>query len=186
MADHDDIWSPAIQEAYASAPPAEVLLDTLELRHPSWDIAVRVVRDHGAAQTIEGETRYGHMLTVETDAPADAGAAVFFQACMFGLQLPEQSDRALPQVEVSIDNATSELTPYLDLAIADASPVALTYRQYLASDPATPQFVLNGLTMGNVRVTAHRAVGVARFGEFINREFPGRVYRPADFPGLLQ
>ena len=36
----------ALKEAYASAPASEVILHTLELRHPSFTQPIRVVRDH--------------------------------------------------------------------------------------------------------------------------------------------
>ena len=44
----DPALSAAIQEAYASAPVDQVIYHTLELWHPAFSAAIRVVRDFNA------------------------------------------------------------------------------------------------------------------------------------------
>lgn len=192
MSDTDDIWAQAIQEAYASAPTSEVVLHTLELRHPSFTddggalTAVRVVLDHGEEHEVAGVVTFGHYLTLEDDAPVQAGQSVLFQACAFGVSLPEQREGSLPSLEIELDNVTREIMEHLEGAVGQRAPVEVTYREWLSSDRTAPQFSLGGLTMKSVKSNALRVTGTAQFSDLINRTFPSRVYRPEEFRGLRQ
>lgn len=187
MTVHDDIWHEALQEAYASAPTDEVILSTLEIRHPSFtDGAIRVVMDHGDMFTIESVDTWGHYMKLENTAPVQAGQTVFFQACMFKITLPEQRDGALPSVNIELDNVTREMMQYLDDAIGQRAPIEITYREYLASDKLTPQFIMSGLTMKTVDSSLSKIVGTAQFGDLVNKSFPKKLYRPDEFKGLRQ
>ncbi len=187
MADPDDIWSEALQEAYASAPNDEVILHTLELRHPSFaETAIRVVMDYGSQYIIEGEDVEGHYLMLEAEAPVQAGQNVFFQACMFNMDLPEQKENSLPTVQIELDNVTRKIMEYLDAAIGEKAAMEVTYREYLASDTTTPQFILGGLTLKEVKANLGRVTGQAQFSDLVNKNFPGKVYRPTEFQGLVQ
>lgn len=181
-----DPWSDALAEAYASAPLADIILATIELRHPSFDSPLRLVADTGQILSLDPEPVFGHMLTLEADAPENGGESVQFFACGFDFSLPDQQEGQLPSVNVAIDNVAYLLTPELDKLVGVRAKLALTYREYLASDPTTPQFILNGLTMSNVASNLTRVSGQASFADLINRSFPGVVYRAKDFPGLVQ
>lgn len=181
-----DPWSDALAEAYAVASLDDVILQTLELRHPSFAEPVRLVADLGTMLKSDPEPLFGHVLTLEADAVANAGQSVRFYACGFEFTLPEQQEGSLPTVEIAIDNVAHFLTPELDALIGVRARLAVTYREYLASDPATPQYILNGLTMSNVASNLTRVTGQASFADLINRSFPGVVYRAKDFPGLVQ
>lgn len=187
MAEHDDIWSQAIQEAYASAPSSEVILHTLELRHPAFSgTAIRVVMDYGDDYMVDGEEVSGHYLGLEGDAPVQASQTVFFQSCMFSLDLPEQKDGALPTIQVELDNVTRLVMEYLDEAIGQKAPMDLTYREYIASDKTAPQFILGGLTLKEVKSNLGRVTGTAQFSDLVNKSFPRKLYRPGEFQGLVQ
>ena len=73
--------SEAIKEAYASAPSEQIILHTLELRHPAFVdetgqlVAIRVVRDTGDLWA-----------RLESQAPLQAGERVQFVAMGFELQ----------------------------------------------------------------------------------------------------
>lgn len=183
MADHDGIWSAALQEAYATAPVDEVILETIELRHPALEAPVRVVRDHGTAHTIDGETRYGWTLTLEDDAPEDAGGAVFFQSLMFSATLPEQGE-SLPSAKLILDNVSREIMGHMDSIISRRARIEVTYREFLASDVAAPSMVLRGLSLKRIKCGISRVVGTLRYDDLTNLPFPDLVYREADFPGL--
>jgi hypothetical protein len=189
MAETGDIWSEALAEAYASAPPEEVILHTLELRHPSFTengvvTPVRVVRDFGELLEEGDPDLFGHLLTLELDAPSDPGQTVRFLACMFDVSLPGQTEGKLPEVEITLDNVTRQVSKYLDAATEEQVPVELTYREYLASDKTAPQFILNGLTLSRVKSNVLRVTGTASFVDLVNKSFPGKVYRPEEFRGL--
>lgn len=181
---HDDIWSLAIQEAYASASTEEVILHTLEIRHPSITDPIRIVADYGDSILVDDEVMYGHYLTLEDDAPSNPGEEVLFQACMFDFSLPDQKINTLPQISVSIDNVTREIMEYVDSIITQQSSLNLTYREYLYSDKSTPQYILSGLTMKKITCDLVRVTGIAEFTDLVNKSFPGLVYRPEEFRGL--
>lgn len=176
-----------MQEAYASAPSGEVILHTLELRHPALaQAAIRVVQDHGQPHAVDNEELFGHFLKLENNAPVQADQLVFFQACMFNLDLPEQKEGSLPTIKVELDNVTREVVEYLDAAVGELAPLDLTYREYVASDKTQPQFILKGLTMKEVKATLGRVTGTAQFSDLVNKNFPGKVYRPSEFQGLVR
>lgn len=189
----DGLWGEALEEAYASAPTDEVVLHTLELRHPSFTdaegnpSAVRLVRDPGTLlETIDDVEVYGLRLRLEDDAPMNAGEFVTFVSCMFDFSLPGQAEGSLPEVEVSLDNVTREVSGYLDTAVGERATLELTYREFLASDKGTPQFILSGLSLSRVRSTVFRVSGSASFVDLLNSSFPKKLYRPSEFRGLMQ
>jgi len=164
-----------------------VILHTLELRHPSFGPnPIRLVNDHGEALVVASVEVEGHNLTLESDAPVQAGQVVFFQSCMFTLTLPEQREGSLPAIEVEVDNVTRLLMEYLDAAIGLKAPMELTYREYVASDTSEPQFVLGGLSFREVKSNLGRVTGTAMFSDLINKSFPRKLYRPTEFQGLVQ
>ena len=118
--------SEAYAEAIAIAPVEDVILHTIELRHPSFvddagqPTAIRVVRDHADLSA-----------TLEADAPLDAGRAVQFIALPFDLTLPAESDGAPPEITLTIDGASQQIVRHLDAAVGSLSPIHCTYRPYL-------------------------------------------------------
>ena len=84
--------SEAIKEAYASAPSEQIILHTLELRHPAFvndagePVAIRVVRD-----TSDLWAR------LESQAPLQAGEHVQFVAMGFELDLPPVDTMPVPE-----------------------------------------------------------------------------------------
>jgi hypothetical protein len=175
-----DAWSDAIAEAYASAPLEDVILSTLELSHPALAEPIRVVADLGE---IIGEADeqpvFGHMLTLET------GEVAKFIACGFGFALPAQEEGQIPSVQISVDNIAYLITPQLDGLLGSRAKLEVVYREYLASDPSAPQFILPGLSMANVTSDLNQLTGTATFADLVNRNFPNKVYRPSEYPGLV-
>lgn len=176
--DTDDIWKRAIQEAYANAPSGTVLLDTIELNHPSFTAPVRLVNDVGNPNTIDGEEFFGFWMRTENNQ------RVFFQSCGFDFTLPAQNQNDMPSVDISFDNVSQMIMEYLDEAVKFKAPMTLIYREYLASDKEEPQFVLSGLSMASVSSNLFRVSGTATFSDLVNKSFPKKVYRPTEFPGL--
>lgn len=165
----------ALAEAYASAPSSEVILHTLEIRHPSFTVPIRVVRD------FNDFTAY-----LEADAPADPGAQVTFVAMAFDFSLPDVEKAVSPEIDISLDNVSGELIGYLDAAAQTPDLIEVTYRPYLASDPSGPQ--MNPpltLVIRSVSADVFRVRARAGFADLANRKFPNEVYDAERFPGLV-
>jgi len=165
----------ALKEAYASAPAAEVILHTLELRHPSFETPVRVVRDH------HDFTAY-----LESDAPEDPGAEVTFVAFAFDFKLPDVIKSSSPEIEIVLDGISGEIVQYLDVAAQTQDLIEVTYRPYLASDPSGPS--MNPpltLVIRNVTADVFRVRARAGYADLANRKFPNEVYDTERFPGLV-
>ena len=164
----------ALKEAYASAPSSEVILHTLEIRHPSFTEPIRVVRDY-----------HDFSATLELDAPINAGQPVTFIAMAFDFVMPEVSKAMSPEIEISLDNVSGEIIAYLDSAAQSPDLIEVTYRPYLASDTSGPQMtppltlVIRSVTADVFRVRAR-----AGYADLSNRKFPNEVYDTERFPGL--
>lgn len=116
------LLSEALREAYASASDV-VILHTLELRHPSFldddgqPIAIRVVRDN---QDLTAR--------LEAGAPLNSGAMVTFIAMGFDLELPPIDTAPVPEISITLDNASREIVKHLDAASDSQSKIEVTYR----------------------------------------------------------
>lgn len=174
-------YSQALASAYASAPETEIILDTLEFRHPSFadetgnPTCVRVVNDHILLHA-----------ALEVDAPMNAGEYVDFQPVAFKFVRPSETDSSsAPEVQLVVDNVARILVPYLDEAITSRDPIKLTWRPYLVSDLTTPHMVPPlTMTLKSVSVNMTSVTAVAGFADFTNRRFPSIEYTSDKFPGL--
>ena len=173
-------YSEAIAAAYASATEGEVLLDTLEFRHASFvtaglAYAVRVVNDHQDLQAF-----------LEVSAPLDPGAEVTFIATRFSIARPSESDSAsTPEIEITIDNVSQALVPYLDAVKESRDPIEVTWRPYLPSDLTAPHMDPPlTLFIRSVSMDMSRVVAKAGFGNMANKRFPGVEYLSSTHPGL--
>ena len=171
----DFTLSDALEEAYASAPAAEVVLHTLEFRHPSFTSPIRVVRDH-----VDFTAR------LEASAPVDSSAEVTFVRMAFDFVPPETGKGGAPEIEISLDNVSGEITTYLDAAVNSPDLIEVTYRQYLVSDRTGPQ---NNppltLVVRSVSADVFRVRARAGYGDFANKRFPSETYDTTRFPGLV-
>jgi hypothetical protein len=173
-------YSEALAAAYASAPEDEVVLDTLEFRHPTFldgstPFGIRVVNDHSDLTA-----------TLEADAPLNPGASVLFYGVYFTFTRPSESDSgSVPEVEITVDNVARHLMQYLDAAKESRVPIEVTWRPYLASDLTAPHMnppltlSLRSVSCGMTTVTAR-----AGYGDLTNRRFPAIEYTAKKFPGL--
>ncbi|MGO4154336.1 DUF1833 family protein [Cupriavidus sp. YAF13] len=172
----------ALAEAYASAPVSEVIIDTLEIRHPSFvdddgnPTAIRICRD-----------RLDFAAYLEAGAPMNAGQLVTFLAVPFDFTLPALAEGKVPTLKIVVDNVDRSITAAIERAYQQSDPIQTTYRPYLVSDPSGPQ--MNpppNMVLSRVTVDVFKVAGTATLNDVHNWPFPGRVYNPADFPGLLR
>ena len=174
--------SEAIKEAYASAPSEQIILHTLELRHPAFvdeagqPVAIRVVRD-----TSDLWAR------LESQAPLQAGERVQFVAMGFELDLPPVDTMPVPEITVTLDNVSREIVRHLDAAAESQSVIEVTYRPYLSTDLEGPQMDPPiHLVLTEVEADIFRVTGRARMLDVGNKAFPGTSYTAKTFPGLTR
>lgn len=172
----NDALNAAIQEAYATAPDAEVILNTLEIRHPAFTEPIRVVLDNT-----------DFLAYLEADAPVDGGLEVLFIAFKFDFKLPDVSASGNSELQITIDNVTEEIQDNIEASMAWPDPIELTYRPYLASDPSGPQMdpPLH-MTATDIDVNLYTVTLHAVFGNLVNKKFPSETYTLERFPGLAQ
>lgn len=166
--------SDALAEAYASAPAQEVILHTLEIRHPTFTTPIRVVRDHRDLTA-----------WLEASAPVDPGGEVTFIGFAFDFILPELGKSKSPEIEIVLDGASGEIVSYLDAAAQSQELIEVTYRPYLASDLSGPS--MNPpltLVIRSVSADVFRVRARAGYADLSNRKFPGETYDTERFPGL--
>ena len=176
------LLSEALREAYASAPSDVVILHTLELRHPSFvdddkqPIAIRVVRDN---QDLTAR--------LEAGAPLNAGAMVTFIAMGFDLELPPIDTAPVPEISITLDNASREIVKHLDAASDSQSKIEVTYRPYLSDDLEGPQMEPPfTLVLTEVSADTSRVTGRARMLDVGNKAFPAETYNSLRFSGLTR
>ncbi|MDF3837157.1 DUF1833 family protein [Cupriavidus basilensis] len=171
----------ALAEAYASAPADDVIVDTLEIRHPSFvddngPTAIRICRD-----------RVDFQARLEPSAPMHPGALVTFLACPFDFTLPGIEEGRVPQLQIKVDNVDREITAAIESAYQQHAPIEVTYRPYLVSDTSGPQMdppVTMVLT--HIVVNVFVITGTATLNDVHNWPFPNRTYSATSFPGLTR
>lgn len=200
----DPLLSQAIQEAYAAAPADVVILDTLELRHPTFTDPIRVVRNFADTDTwlqlggsevqavldaMDAEDRemVGLVARLEAGAPLNAGQMVAFVALAFDLQRPNVDTGPVPEITVVMDNVGREITDALDAAAISQDKIEVTYRPYLSTDIDGPQMDPPiTLVLTEVEADPLRVTGRARMLDIGNKAFPGLTYTAKKFPGLAR
>lgn len=178
----DSSLTAAIKEAYATAPQGEVILHTLEFRHPSFinDVgspaAIRVVHDHADLNA-----------KLESTAPLNPSEYVTFIAFAFDFSLPEVQQSAMPEIVITIDNVSQEIEANLALAVASPYKVEVTYRPFLNTDLTGPQMDPPlTLTLTHVEANDFQITARASFSDMANKLFPGVDYTAETFPGLMR
>jgi hypothetical protein len=204
---------PALLEAYAVAPSDEVVLLTLEIRHPAFldaegnQTAIRVVRNHpddetwpelGGAEVqavldgLDDTARelVGLVARLEADAPMNAGEYVPFIALAFDFRRPKVDQSAVPECELVMDNVTDEedtleIEKHLEAAAVSQQLIEVTYREYRSTDISGPA---NNppltMVLTNVRKDELRITARARLLDIGRKPFPGELYTLKRFPAL--
>ena len=177
----DPSVSDALKEAWAIAPASEIILPTVELRHPlfvdddGYPDSIWVVRDWTDLEA-----------TIEAGAPVKGGLTVTFRAFAIEIALPPIENAPTPEIDVAIDNVDMRIVENLDLAIADGNKIEICFRPYLVSDLSGPQMIPPPtFTLSDVRVDSRTARGKARLDIDLSGVFPRRVYTAREFPGLI-
>ncbi|WP_020699227.1 DUF1833 family protein [Reyranella massiliensis] len=177
----DPTLKEAMAEAYAMAPTDEVLISTLELRHPAF-LGEDGLPDSAWVTTDEADFEG----TLEIDAPVRPGQTVTFRSLAFRFLLAPIEPTARTELQIEIDNVSGLLMEQLDRAQGDARKVQIAYRPYLASDPSEPQMIPPPTyDLSNVKMNPVTSRATARVDIEFDRAFPSRVYTAREFPWLI-
>lgn len=160
--------SAALQEAFALAPSARVVLDTIEVRQADVQPPVYLVR---AAREIQARLETGETPT--------------FQPVGFRLTLPAENTEGVRVLTVTFDNVGRELLEFVRTAKESPVPVEMVYRPYLSDDLFTPQ--MNPplqMYLRDIQITPKTLTGRATFMDLMNLRFPNELYTRDRFPFL--
>lgn len=183
----------ALEEAYASAPADEFVLQTLEIQHPAF------VDPDGNPDSLRAAVndRRAWNLKIEPDAPMFAGQVKTFEPIAVEVVGPEQDETSLGQMRLKIDNVPQRYIRHLTEAATMSTPIRVIYREYLLThDPGTgtwtvastdgPAYRIGGLTMKAVDATMLALEGVAGFIDVLNQSAPTETFGREHYPGLWQ
>jgi hypothetical protein len=177
----DPTLKEAMAEAYAMAPTDEVIISTLEFRHPAF-LGENGLPDSAWVTTDEADFEG----TLEPGAPVRPGQAVLFRSLAFRFVLAPIEPTARTELQLEIDNVSGLLMEQLERAVGDTRKVQIAYRPYLASDPSEPQMdPPPTYDLSNVKISPLTARATARVDIEFNGAFPRRVYTAREFPWLI-
>jgi hypothetical protein len=160
----------ALKEAFALAPSATVLLETLEISHPSLPSGtIWIVKD-----------RQNWTFTLE-----DGITQQVFQAAAFNLALPAAGSNGLQTLKITIDDINLQVSNFCNAAKGYNTPVSIVYRPYLSTDPTTCQMIPPlKLSLTDAVVTPQGVTATCSFMDVNNANFPSQLYNQTRFPGL--
>lgn len=170
----------AMKEAYLHKPEVAYLF-TLEIIHPE-------VKTSGVVTPIRIVKNTNDIVApLEASAPYNAGENVTFTAVNFDLILPtEKANNATPEMDLTIDNVTQKLRPYLDIACYSLFDTTIILRPYLMDSLTSgvqmelpPRMILT-----SVNVTLTTITGKCRLQVMGDKDFLTAKYTKDKFPSL--
>lgn len=158
----------AIKEAYAVAPTSKVIYDTLEIKQPTVQDPIYLVR---AQREIVAFDEDGNERT--------------FRPAGFQFSLPPENEEGFRSLNIAIDNVGREVSDFVNSAKSEQVVVEVIYRPYLSDDLSMPQ--MNPplvLYLKDLQITPSQVTGRATFMDIVNKRFPTELYTRARFPAL--
>lgn len=163
-------YEDAYKEALATAPRAEVIVETLSISHPDWTEVYRLVNDRKP-------------LT----ARLETNEQVEFRPVGFSFAMPKSDVSGVQEMPITLSDLNKEVSSAV-LSIASSRDVAkIEYRPYLLSDLERPQTVTPlVLFLREVKIADGVVTGKASFADLLNKPFINRIYSRRDFPALAR
>ena len=161
--------TPAEKEAYANADDNRVMLYTLELMHPQFTEALRIVADNDSLS-----------------AEIETGDTVEFTPFFFSIKRPPISEEPDPSLQITVDNVSGFMTPYLDIASRSGDSIHVIFRPYLVDegDDSITRLSSIKLAIRNASATMTSVTLTAAHINPANLPFPKENYTADRFPGL--
>lgn len=158
----------AIKEAYTVAPSNKVIYDTLEIRQPTVQDPIFLVRAKR------------ELVAFDEDANERTFLPVGFQ-----FSLPPEDEEGFRSLNISIDNINRKVSDFVETAMSANVPVEVIYRPYMSDDLSQPQMSPPlVLFLKDIQVTSYQVTGRATFMDIVNRKFPSELYTRDRFPSL--
>jgi len=162
--------TPALKDYLIDANPHDQFWDVLELTHPGWTRSYVLSNTWTRRIVIAEDGRYLETMPLG-----------------FQVDLPGAGTKGRQDMSVLIDNVDAEVWQALEIAQQQPQfPIRVVWRAYLDSDttaPAANPITLYAYqvvaTVSTVQLTASRS-------DIINNKWPGVVYRPERWPGLIR
>lgn len=159
-----------LAEAYTIAPTDVVIVETIELQHPSF------VDDNGDPTSIY----------VAVNQPDSTFEGVDYVGLAVEWTEPEVRPDGDVTASITLDNVGREIVPSLERAIEDGSRIQMIVRTYLSTIPNTAQRTLT-MTLENVQIpNQYKITGTLIFRGLNNKTFPAasNIYTLDKYPGL--
>jgi hypothetical protein len=165
--------SNVLQTLYASAPINDLIIHTLEIKNPAFNVPGHVV---GSVRLVQGFD--------DISATLETGATVLFKKSGFGVSLPQKSIKGRQDLNFSIDNVTGEVLQAIDAAIDSGVKITVIYRAYAGSDLSAPGQPPIVMTATAIKADFSAVSISASFHDLVNKAWPFRRYTPDFAPGL--
>jgi hypothetical protein len=113
-----------------------------------------------------------------------------YQACAFGLVMPDDKDDAPPRATIQIDNVGTvtvdgeEVNLVHELRAVRGKP-AVTVSIVLSDDPDTVEFGPLELQLVSIGFNILTIQGDLAYEDFLNARWPADDFTPQNFPGLF-
>ena len=161
--------TPAEKEAYANADDTRIMLYTLELMHPQFTQPLRIVADNDPLS-----------------AEIETGDTVEFTPFFFSIKRPPISEEPDPSLQITVDNVSGFMTPYLDIASRSGDSIHVVFRPYLVDegDDNITRLSSIKLAIRNASATMTSVTLTAAHINPANLPFPKENYTSDRFPGL--
>lgn len=178
----DPTISDALAEAMALAPDDEIVIDTLEIRHPAF------IDDDGNPDSIWLTTNEAEIeAAIEEGAAMKGGEMVIFRSFAFSLTLARIEPGVGAEIEIRVDNTDRRIVEALDRAATEPTKIIMCYRPYLSTDLVggpqmipPPEYVLSQAAAEALVVSGRARVAIDLAGPF-----PRYLYTATEYPGLL-
>lgn len=155
-------------------PAAQREIRTLEFFHPDFSSVERFVRDF-VDQT----------LTLESDAPRNAGQSVLFTAISMDVVEPAESQEGLQILRVGLGATNDELQNAIDQITESGAftPIECIYRKFYSGDLSEPVLVLN-LSVSSLNFKGYTENNIIAEDQDLASKSSGELYTLDRFPTL--
>lgn len=165
----------ALKVARTSAPHDVVIVDTIEMRHPSFPNHIYLTNQ-----------KEDYAATLEPDAGVSP-LMVLFKSAGFKITLPRQGVSGVQTLNLALSNLDREVSRHLELAMQNPEPIEVFYRPYIHSKPESPAEVPpRKLSLDSAVVDAFVANGKATTVDWLNKKLHKLIYDVEQFPGIAR
>ena len=165
--------SNVLQTLYASAPVDDLIIHTLDIKNPAFNVPDHLV---GTIRLVQGFD--------DVTATLEDATSATFKASGFGVSLPQKSIKGRQDLNFVIDNVTGEALKAIDDAVEAGGKIIVIYRAYAGSDLSAPGQPPIVMTATAIKADFSSISISASFHDLVNKAWPHRRYTASFSPGL--